>query len=148
MPQHILVVEDEPLNAILFDKILRRGGGFEVTVTEDVGEILRLAREGAVHLVIMDVSLSNSSYEGVPVDGVRISKLLKNDPVSRRIPVILATAHAMRGDQERLLQESGADAYISKPILNYQDLIQIVKKFLPAEASGTGSVAPVPGAPA
>ena len=34
-------------------------------------------------------------------------------------PGILATAHAMRGDEARLLEESGADDYISKPIVDH-----------------------------
>ena len=105
MGQHIVDVEDEPLNAILFVRILRKGGGFDVTVSEDVDEILRLANAGLVHLFVMDVSLSNSSYEGVAVDGVAITRLLKGNERTKHIPVILATAHAMRGDAERLLRE-------------------------------------------
>ncbi len=145
MAHHILVVEDEPLNAMLFDKILRRGGGFQVTVSENVDEILRLAREGIAHLIIMDVSLSNSNYEGMPVDGIQISKLLKEDPRTRSVPILLATAHAMRGDEERLMKESGADSYVGKPILNYQELISAVRKFLPAD--GVDREGPVAGKP-
>ncbi|MBI1852996.1 MAG: response regulator [Planctomycetes bacterium] len=144
MGQHILIVEDEPLNAILFEKILRKGGGFDVTVSENVDEILRLVRSGSVSLVIMDVSLSNSFYQGVAVDGVAITRLLKALPPANRVPVVLATAHAMRGDAERLIGESGADAYISKPILNYQDLIVTVRKLLRdgGTPSDTGPAAP------
>jgi two-component system, cell cycle response regulator DivK len=137
MAQRILVVEDEPLNAILFEKILRKGGGFDVKVSENVDEILDLASKGAVDLVIMDVSLSNSTHLGVAVDGVAITKLLKEAPATRHIPVVLATAHALRGDAEKFLHESGANAYVSKPILDYQQLVQIVRSHLPP--TGTSS---------
>jgi len=36
------------------------------------------------------------------------------------VPVLLCTAHAMRGDAERLLKESGADDYVAKPITDHE----------------------------
>ena len=42
------------------------------------------------------------------------------------VPVMLATAHAMRGDPESLLAESGADDYVSKPILDHQAFVEQV----------------------
>lgn len=73
---HILVVEDDPINARLFTSTLVKFGQFEVTVSENVDEILALVRSDQIDLVIMDVSLSNSSYEGHRVDGLEISKLI------------------------------------------------------------------------
>jgi CheY-like chemotaxis protein len=37
------------------------------------------------------------------------------------VPVLLATAHAMRGDAEKLLADSGADGYVSKPIIDHDE---------------------------
>ena len=36
------------------------------------------------------------------------------------MPILLATAHAMRGDAEQLLAESGADGYVAKPIVDHE----------------------------
>ena len=128
--KHVLVVEDEPLNAIVFSKVLERRGGFRVTLTEDAERVFELARAGAVDLVIMDVSLAHTRWEGRAVNGVELCRLLKADPRTGRVPVLLATAHAMRGDAESLLAQSGADHYVAKPILDHEDFIQRVRSLL------------------
>jgi two-component system cell cycle response regulator DivK len=127
MKARILVVEDDPMNAKLFQLILARKAGYEVEVTEDPALVLAEARGGRVSLIIMDVSLSNSSHQGQPVDGLAITKLLKSDPQARQVPVILATAHAMKGSREKFLADSGADDYVSKPIVSADDLIDRVR---------------------
>jgi two-component system cell cycle response regulator DivK len=126
----ILIVEDDRMNARFFEITLTRRGQFSVCTTESVPDILDRARRGEVDLVIMDVSLPNSSYEGKKVDGLAIARLLKSDPLTRRIPILLATAHAMKGDRESFLRASLADDYISKPITDPQALIDKVRSLL------------------
>ncbi|HLQ66975.1 MAG TPA: response regulator [Candidatus Limnocylindrales bacterium] len=123
MQVRILVVEDDPMNAKLFQLILARKAGYQVEVTENPVLVLERARAGDVDLIIMDVSLSNSELDGKPVDGLEISRRLKRDPAAAGIPILLATAHAMKGSRESFLRASGADDYISKPILSADELI-------------------------
>lgn len=130
---HILVVEDDVLAAQLFEVILKRKGGFKVTVTDDGGKITELLNSGEVDLIIMDVSLSGTFVGGVQVDGLKLSRMIKENEKTAMIPIILATAHAMRGDAERFLQESKADDYISKPITDHNFLIQKIKEHLKNE---------------
>jgi len=130
MDVRILVVEDDPMNAKLFQLILARKAGFKVEVTEDPARVLEVVRAGGADLIIMDVSLSNSAWDGVPVDGLEITRRLKLDPEARHIPILLATAHAMKGSKEKFLQESGADDYISKPIVSADELIQRIQTLL------------------
>ncbi len=127
---HILVVEDDPYNATLFRKLLEKRCGGRVTVTESVEEVLALARAGAVQLVVMDVSLPNSRWQGCPVSGVEVCRMLKDDPQTASLPVVLATAHAMRGDAEQLLAESGADDYVAKPIVDHETFIRQIRAHL------------------
>jgi two-component system cell cycle response regulator DivK len=93
-------------------------------------------RQGLVDVVILDVSLSNSMWGGVPVDGLEICRRLKRDPDTRRIPVLLATAHAMKGSRERFLAESGADDYIAKPIVSADELITRIRDLAEKGAHG------------
>lgn len=123
----VLIVEDDPINYRVFSKILTKRGGLEVKGTEDVEEVLSLAQSGVIDVILMDVSLANSVYQGKPVDGIKITQMLKSDPKTSSLPVILVTAHAMQGDRENFLMQSGADDYISKPIVDHQKFIaQIV----------------------
>lgn len=126
----VLLVEDDPLNARVFATILRKRGGYTVIHSQDVDEILQLVNGGGINVVLMDVSLSQSHYQGQAVDGIRITQLLKADPTSQAIPVILVTAHAMQGDREAFLAESGAEGYIAKPIIDQQGLINQIAALL------------------
>jgi two-component system cell cycle response regulator DivK len=129
-----LVVEDDAHNAVLFRKLLEKRCGCQVTVTESVEEILGLCRGGLVELIIMDVSLNNSRWENHTINGVEICRLLKQDPATAHIPVVLATAHAMRGDAESLMTESGADDYVAKPIVDHEAFVKRIQACLPEAA--------------
>ncbi len=135
---HVLVVEDDPSNQVVIRKALMKIGGYQVTVTEEVETILQLARSGEIALVVMDISLSNSTYAGRHVDGVVVTRLLKTDPATSHIPVLLATAYAMQGDAERLRAACGADGYISKPFIEPRELVEKVQALLEMGASSAG----------
>jgi len=133
---HILLVEDDKLNIMIFRKILEKRGGFTVTHSEDVPEILALCEGGGIDLVVMDISLTNSMWEGQLVDGIRITQLIKSDDKTMQLPVILATAHAMRGDQEKFLADCHADGYITKPITDHDGFIREINEKLSIAAAG------------
>ncbi len=120
----VLIVEDDPINLRVFSKILTKRGGLQVKGTEIVEEVLQYAQSGEVDAILMDVSLANSIYNDKPIDGIAITKMLKADPATASLPIILVTAHAMEGDRENFLQQSGADGYISKPVVNHEAFIQ------------------------
>ncbi|NER82439.1 MAG: response regulator [Leptolyngbya sp. SIO1D8] len=127
----VLIVEDDLINARVFSKILTKRGGFSVQHTEDVDEVMEIARNRKVDVILMDVSLSHSVYQGKPVDGIKITQMLKADPATADLPVILVTAHAMQGDRENFLQQSGADGYISKPVVDHQKFVDDIAALMP-----------------
>lgn len=130
MSERIMIVEDDPMNAKLFQLVLTRKGGYDIQITEDPARVIQEIQAGAIALVIMDVSLSNSELDGKPVDGLEITRRLKADPSTRHVPVLLATAHAMKGSKEKFLRESGADDYISKPIVSADELLQRIETLI------------------
>ena len=132
---HVLVVEDDATNAFLLRKLLEKRCGYQVTVTESPDEVFEIVRGGTVALVLMDVSLADSHYQGKPVNGVELCQMLKSEPTTRAIPVILATAHAMRGDEQALMAESGADGYLSKPITDHAAFVAQMKRTIGEEAA-------------
>jgi two-component system cell cycle response regulator DivK len=132
--RRVLVIEDDAHSAVLFRKLLEKRCGCQVTVTESVEEILGRCRAGEVELIVMDVSLNNSRWQDRAVNGVEICRLIKRDPATAHIPVLLATAHAMRGDAEALLTESGADDYVAKPIVDHAEFVKRIQARLPEAA--------------
>ena len=129
----VLIVEDDPINYRVFSKILTKRGGLDVKGTEDVEEVIQIAQSGKADLILMDVSLARSVYQGKAVDGIKITQMLKSDPQTANLPIILVTAHAMEGDRENFLKQSGADGYISKPVVDHQQFVDQIMALLPKD---------------
>jgi two-component system, cell cycle response regulator DivK len=129
MPR-ILVVEDNPLVAKFYRLALERAGGFEVNCSEDVDNILSQIAASVYDAVILDVSLGDCHYQGLAVDGLALARLIRETPGGKTLPILLATAHAMEGDRQRLLAASGANAYLEKPIYDPQVLIDKIRSLI------------------
>lgn len=107
MEKVILIVEDDEKNLKLFRDLLQVSGYTTLEAT-DGEQGVELAREEKPDLMLMDIQM--------PVmDGLEATKLLKNDDVTKDIPIVALTAYAMQGDEEKM-REAGFDGYISKPI--------------------------------
>src|SRR5690348_8572051 len=119
----ILIVEDNAQNAELLKLFLERKAGFHCAITTQADEVLSLCRKGIIDLVIMDIQLNNMFLDGKPVTGVDLTRLIKKDSITSKIPVLLATAHAMKEQREQFLHASDADGYLVKPIEDYDILI-------------------------
>ncbi len=124
---HVLLIKDDKLNTIIFTKLLELRGNFRVTHSEDPEPILKLCHEDSIDLIVMDISLNKSYYQGRFIDGVEITRIIKNNTDIKHIPVILTTAHAMAGDKERYLTDSGAEAYVTKPVTDHEGFIELVQ---------------------
>lgn len=108
MPRkRILVVEDNPLNMELVCNVLE-AHGYEVWEARGAAQALERLTTGKPDLILMDIQLPG-------VDGLALTRRLKQDPGARDIPVVAVTAHAMKGDRERIM-EAGCCGYIQKPI--------------------------------
>ncbi|WP_390883295.1 response regulator [Kovacikia minuta] len=83
----VLLVEDDMGNVRVFSKVLTRLGGLAVKHTEDAEEVIQIAQAREADIILMDVSLPRSIYQGKQVDGIKLTQILKNDPMTARIPV-------------------------------------------------------------
>ena len=129
--KRVLIVEDNTLVAKFFRMALERAGGCTCLISEDVPTILHHAASGDMDLVLLDVSLTNSEWQGRAINGVELCRMVK-EKSPRRLPVLLATAHAMSGDRERLLEASGADGYLEKPVYDSAILVEKVRSLIDA----------------
>ena len=115
----ILIVEDNDKNLKLVRDVLQFKG-YQTLEATTAGEGLRLARERLPALVLMDIQLPD-------FDGITALARLREDPITRKIPVIAVSASAMPDDQQRIVA-SGFDAYVTKPI-DVKSFLQTVEKF-------------------
>ncbi|HZS17806.1 MAG TPA: response regulator transcription factor [Candidatus Udaeobacter sp.] len=102
----ILVIEDEKDVADLLALNLRKAG-FRISVAADGVNGLQKAREGRPDFIILDLMLP-----GMP--GLEVCKILRGDPSTSEIPILMLTAKADEVDRIVGL-EFGADDYVTKP---------------------------------
>jgi CheY-like chemotaxis protein len=62
------------------------------------------------------------------MDGFTIAKKVKEDQKTTHIPIIAVSAHAMKGNQERIIA-AGCDDYISKP-MDHEEILHKIEKWL------------------
>ena len=126
----ILIVEDNTLVAKFYRLALERAGGFEVSFNEDVDSILAQVAASSFDALVLDVSLRNCRYQGRSIDGLELAQLIRQIPAGKSLPILLATAHAMEGDRQRLLAASGANGYLEKPIYDPNVLVAKVNEII------------------
>ncbi|NML16496.1 response regulator [Azohydromonas caseinilytica] len=116
----VLIVEDNPQNLKLARLVLAKAG-FEVLEATDGEQGVRMAREQRPDLVLMDVQMPG-------LDGLQAIELLRADPATAALKIVVLSALAMKGDRERILC-SGCDAYVAKPF-DYKELVATVSRVL------------------
>lgn len=115
----IFLVEDNRDNADLFIALLSDNFGVEWFRTGmELLERLDQALDNKPDLFVFDISLPG-------IDGVSLMKRIRSDYKYRDTPVLAVTAHAMADDQRRLIK-AGFDWYLSKPILDEDELFRVV----------------------
>lgn len=116
----ILVVDDEP-DAIELIGFNLKSAGYEVITAEDGNEALKKARVFLPSLILLDLMIPE-------VDGLEVCKILRRDPHTAGIPIIMVTAKA--AELDRILGlELGANDYVTKPF-SPRELVLRVKNLL------------------
>lgn len=99
----VLVVESDPYIRTLQKSLL--GTQFSAEFVEDGARALELARRLRPRLLIADILVPK-------IDGLRVCKLLKEDPATRSICVLIFTELLA----EQRARDAGADAFLRKPL--------------------------------
>lgn len=130
MNAKVLVVDDEPeiLELVEFNF---KAAGLQTLTAADGAEGLQKARAQQPALIVLDLMLPG-------IDGMEVCKILRRDPATAGIPILMLTAKASEIDRIVGL-EIGADDYLTKPF-SPRELVLRVKKLLnrhePAPAKG------------
>jgi phosphate regulon transcriptional regulator PhoB len=127
----VLIVEDEPDIRDLLVFHLERDG-YQVAKAPSGADALRQAQTSPPDLMLLDLMLPE-------MDGLEVCRRLRQNPVTRSVPIVMLTA---RGDEvDRVLGlEMGADDYVVKPF-SPRELMARVRAVLRRTRPGPGTVA-------
>lgn len=115
---NILLVEDNPINQQIACELLS-SAEISVSVADNGKKAIAMLKEKEYDLVLMDVQM--------PVmDGYQATKLIRQDPKFKDLPIVAMTAFAMSGDREKCIK-AGMNDHLSKPIEPGQLFSTIIK---------------------
>lgn len=116
----VMLIEDNKMNARLLEHVLTRDG-YSVTIHFSAEEAIVAALQLMPDIILMDIQLPG-------MDGLEATRRLKSEPGTSAIPIVAITAHAMRGDEERIMA-AGCEGYISKPV-NTRELSATIAAYM------------------
>lgn len=116
----ILVVEDNEKNMRLM-KMALRAKGYHTIEANDGEQGLEMTFQEKPDLIVMDMQLPK-------MNGLEVTRHVKEKLDFEHIPIIALTAYAMEGDREKFLQ-SGCDDYLAKPI-DIREFLNMVERMI------------------
>ena len=119
--QTILYIEDNEYNRKIVRQLLVPTT-YRLVEAVDGETGVAMAQQQLPQLILMDVQLPKMS-------GLDATRILKADPQTSKIPIIVITSFALSGDREKAAA-AGADSYLAKPY-SPRELLALVRKFLP-----------------
>jgi two-component system, cell cycle response regulator DivK len=119
-PRTILLVDDDPDSRYVYGAMLRHRG-YEVVEATDGAEGIRLARERAPDLIVMDLGLPG-------MDGWDATAAIRRDATVGRTPVLALTVHTY-GTHRVRARAAGCDGFIEKPCTPH-DLVREIERHL------------------
>ena len=111
MKKRVLLAEDHP-GTIEVMQLELEVLGYDVTVAQDGQEAVQKATAEPPDVIVMDMLMPK-------MDGFQAASSIRQNPKTKDIPILAATALARPGDREKCL-ESGCDGYIAKPFTHKQ----------------------------
>ncbi|MDP1903552.1 MAG: PAS domain S-box protein [Pseudomonadota bacterium] len=132
----LLYVEDNPANLMLVEQIIEDHPHVRLLSASDGNLGIALARAHRPDVILMDINLPG-------ISGFQVLTILREDPLTARIPVLAISANAMPRDIEKGL-EAGFFRYLTKPIKVNEFLVALDQALALAETGSDGAVIPEP----
>ncbi len=128
MNEIILAVEDDPITKRFYEIVFKHCK-LDLVQTENYDEIFNILENRNVKVVILDVSLRNTTLNGEVVSGLEISKLIKENKKYGNPKILLVSAYNLLKDRNDF-EYSKADKFIRKPISDFNEFLQEVRKLV------------------
>ncbi len=105
----ILIADDEPDIIYVLSRILKKYN-FETIEACNRMEVLEILKKEKPDLIILDVMMLH-------IDGWRVARIIRENPETKDIPIIILTVRDGIEDHEKSFSYSRANAHITKPII-------------------------------
>ena len=125
--KYILIIEDDYFTNEFY-RFLFRKVKYPFIQSENGEDILKILAQKEISLIILDINLKNTYLNKRRIDGLELSKYIKENFNSSSIPILLVTAYRKNSNDENFLEKSLADDYITKPITDLNYFLEKVKK--------------------
>ena len=137
-PPHILLVDDNPINQKVGQRLLHKLGCVVDVATDGPDAIARATALGANYdLIFMDIQMPD-------MDGITATREIRERLGTGCPPVVAMTAYSMQEDASRFMRQ-GMDDYVGKPVKT-QRLHEVLHRWVrPRPARRTRAVAEPPG---
>lgn len=117
----ILIIDDEPLNILALCAVLKSRGYHTITAHSAKEGMDKLLNDSTIKMVLMDMMMPE-------LDGYEATQMLRENKLTRSIPIIAVTAQAMTHDREKCIA-AGVNDYVSKPI-DIDVLLAVITKYM------------------
>jgi two-component system, cell cycle response regulator DivK len=128
--KRVLIVDDDLDTRVIWQTALEHHG-YSCTNAQDGPDGIRTARSEVPDLIVMNLSMPK-------LDGISATVLLRNDPLTAKIPIIACTGYA-REDGEDEAEDAGVDAYLEKPCDPSRMVEEVERIIGPPNGAATGN---------
>lgn len=122
----IMVIEDNAKSMDLF-RVLLKKGKYKILEASQAEEGIAKTMEHKPDLILMDIQLPD-------MDGLSVTRILKDHPDLKDIPIVGLSSYAMEADIQRALA-AGCDGYITKPI-DTRTFLKTISRYLKNSRNG------------
>lgn len=125
----LIIVEDDRITQQFYTMFFNKNG-FEAIITDNGDKVFAALLKGDVDLILMDINLSNTYFNGEKIDGIKLAQLIKADEKLKSVPLVLVTAYSLSSQLKQLLNDSKAEDIITKPILDYSRFLNKINTLI------------------
>jgi len=119
MPK-LLLIDDNEMNLDMLSRRLQMRG-YQIVLATNGVQGIGVANRERPDLILMDMSMPH-------LNGWDATKQLREAPLTKAIPIVAVTSHAMKQEQERALN-AGCSAFVSKPV-DFERLETVIQQLL------------------
>ncbi|MFT3894831.1 MAG: response regulator [Anaerolineales bacterium] len=119
-PKKIVIVEDEPSAADVFEEMMRFSG-YQVIKLHNSSTAISVIRSELPDAILLDVMMPD-------ISGIEVLRFMRREPALMHIPVVIVSARTLPSEIKAGM-DAGASAYLTKPV-SFQDLRETVAEVI------------------